>query len=426
MLTHCIIGKIKNNKSLMNGALFSLFSFIDRGISFVLLIILARYIMPADYGRLSLFDTIVQLLGFFVALSCQGYFSISYFQRKGELFKQDTTSIVLILISCTTILGVILFFLRSALANLADLPPLFLWFALAISFIQVFYFLFKDFLRIQEKVVRYGIVSCGFAIINFILSIFLVVNRSQGWEGRIYSSLVCTVFFGILGIIILLNNNLFTRHITWSGIRMILLWGIPLIPHQATSWIKQGCDRFIINGTHTIEDVGIFSFALTLTSIIIMIGTAFNATNSVSIYQILSADLPSKEKMIQLKRQTRNIGVVYSIGYVLVLVFGTVLVPFFLPQYSNSLPYFWILSLSGYFYCLYFLFVNYLFYFHKNNNIMMITFVTALVHLGLSLLLTRYSLYYTAIIHVVSQFIVLLLVMRESKRIINEKLSNVI
>ena len=410
----------------MNGTMFSMFSFIDRGISFILLIILARYITPAQYGHLSLFDTIVQLLFFFVALSTQGFFSISYFQRKGELFRQDTTSIIIILVVCTSILSVVLLFSQELLIRLANLPKVFLWYALIISFTQVFYYLYKDFLRIQEKIIRYGIVSCGFAILNFALSLYLVINQNQGWQGRVYSSLLCTLLFGAIGLYVLLRKRLFSRHFSWEGTKMILLWGIPLIPHQATSWIKQGCDRLIINGTHSIEDVGIFSFALTLTSIIIMIGTAFNATNSVSIYQILSTDVPANVKVSQLKRQTRNIGIIYTVGYIFVLVFGTALIPLLLPRYIGSLPYFWILSLSGYFFCLYFLFVNYLFYYHRNKNIMMITFLTALVHLLLSLILTRYSLYYTAIIHVVTQLIVFLLIVRESQKIIKEKLVNAV
>ena len=406
----------------MNGMLFSMFSFIDRGISFILLIILARYILPAEYGRLSLFDTIVQLLGFFVALSTQGFFSVSYFQRKGDLFRQDTTSIVVILMTCTTVLGVVLLFSQNALAKFANLPPVFLWYALTISCTQIFYFLFKDYLRIQEKVVRYGLLSCGFAVLNFALSIYLVIYKEQGWEGRVYSSLLCTVVFGVIGFLVLLRGRLFTRSINWQDTKMIILWGIPLIPHLAASWIKQGCDRLIINGTHTIDDVGIFSFALTLTGIVIMIGNAFNATNSVSIYQILSEDISAGEKLAQLKRQTRNIGIIYIVSYILVLIFGTALVPLFLPHYIGSLSYFWILSLSGLLFCFYLLFVNYLFYFHRNKNIMVITFITSLVHLGLSLILTRYSLYFTAVIHVLSQLIVLLLIIRESRSVIKEKL----
>lgn len=408
----------------MNGTMFSMFSFINRGISFVLLIILARYIMPAEYGRLSLFNTIVQLLGFFIALSCQGYFTISYFQRKGELFRQDVSSIVLIMAGCTVVCSVILLFSQDALARFAELPPLYLWFALIICVGEVFFYLLMDLMRIQEKVLRYGLLSCGFAVISFALSIYMVVYKGLNWEGRIYTHLIIAVVSGLLGFGVLAYKRLFSRHVTWEGTKTVIKWGVPLIPHHATGWIKQGCDRFIINGAHSIEAVGVFSFALNMTSIVNMIGMAFNQTNSVTIYQILASDKTAKEKKTFLKRQTRNIGLIYTIGYVAVLVFGTALVFWALPKYRPSLPYFWITSISGYLNCLYYLFVNYLFYYHKNSNIMMITFLTAVLHLGMSLLLTRYSLYWTAVIYVISQAIVLILIARQSLRVIREKLAD--
>ena len=43
----------------------------------------------------------------------------------------------------------------------------------------------------------------------------------------------------------------------------------------------------IINSNYSIEEVGLFSFALNLTSIITMIGLGFNQVNSVDIYKIL-------------------------------------------------------------------------------------------------------------------------------------------
>ena len=418
-----LIARLKGNKTLMNGALFSLFSFINRGIGFLLLIILARYIMPAEYGRLSLFNTIVQFLGYFIALSCQGYFAISFFQRKDELFRQDTTSIVLIMTVCTSVLSLVLIFCHESLARFAELPKSFIWFSIIISFTQVFYYLYTDFLRIQEKVTRYGIVSCGFAIINFVLSLYLVIYKGLDWEGRVYSHLICTTVSGLIGFIILARNKLFSLNITWEGTKNILLWGIPLIPHEATSWIKQGCDRFIINSTQSIEDVGLFSFALTLTSIVIMIGTAFNSTNSVSIYHILSSDLSAHEKQLKLRKQTRNIFKIYTVGYIAVLLVSSVLVPLLMPKYSGCMAYFWITSISGYLQCLYYLYVNYLFYYHKNQRIMIVTFMSAIIHLVLSLIFTRYSLYFTSLIYVISQGFVLALITHFSKRVIKEKIS---
>lgn len=415
------ISRFRSNKTLINGTLFSAFSFINRGISFVLLIILARYIMPAEYGQLSLFTTIVQFLAYFIALSCQGYFPISFFQRKGEYFRQDTTSIILILTVCTTVLSVLMLLFQNVLAAFAGIPRLFLWFAIIISFSQVLYYLFTDYLRIQEKVLRYGLFSCGFAVISFALSVYLVVYKEQDWYGRVYAFLICAVVTGLIGIFFLFKKRLLTRSVTWEGTKMILLWGVPLIPHEATTWIKQGCDRFIINSTHTIEDVGLFSFALTLTSIIVMIGSAFNATNSVSVYQILSSDNSSAQKKILLKRQARNIGAIYTVCYILVLLFGTLIVPIALPKYTASIPFFWITSISGFLECLYFLFVNVLFYYHKNHRIMEITFVTAIFHLLLSFILTRFSLYLTAGIYVVSQLVVLLLIIWQSLKVVKER-----
>lgn len=418
-----ILQRLKNNKTLMNGTLFSMFSFINRGISFVLLIILAKYILPGEYGQLSLFNTIVTLLGFFIALSTQGFLSVSYFQRK-ECFREDVTSIVLVTVACTLAISIILLFSQSALARIADLPPAFLWFALVICFSESLFNMLLDFVRIQEKVVRYGLLSCGVAIINFALSLYLVVYKGLNWEGRVYTHLIIAVVSGVIGLFVFLHKKLFTKAVTWKGTKEVIRWGVPLIPHQATGWIKQGCDRFIINGVHSIYAVGIFSFALNMTSIINMIGTAFNSTNSVTIYQILSSEKTVSEKKKELKKQTKVIGLIYTIGYLLALVAGSLIVWIALPKYSESLPYFWIISVSSYLNCLYYLFVNYLFYYFKNKVIMFVTFGTALLHLCLSLVLTRYSLYWTSIIYVITQAIVLFFIAREALKVIREKLKD--
>ena len=416
-----IINKIKTNKTLVNGSLFALFSFINQGVAFVLLVVLARYIMPAEYGKLSLFNTVVQFIGYFVALSTPGFLSVSYFKRKGELFRQDVSSIVLITSAGVVILSLIILLFKKPLSSFTDLPSSFLWFALIICFTQVFSRLFLDYLRVQEKVYKYGLLSCGIAIANFALSIYLVVVEQLDWEGRVYAYLLCSVLFGVLGFVLLARSRVFTTHISYDVIKMVLLWGIPLVPHEATLWIKQGCDRFIINSFHSIEDVGIFSFALTMTSVVIMMGTAFNATNSVSIFQILSSDNDVQYKKVRLKKQMRNIGTIYLGCYLLIVALGFILIPLLLPKYTNSLPYFFITSLSGFLQCIYFLFVNFLFYYNKNHQIMKITLSASLLHLGLSLLFTRYSLYCTAIIYVISQAIVLLFIGKHSLRLIRER-----
>ena len=401
-----LIKRFKGNKTLLNGSLFSIYSFFNEGIAFLLLLLLANYIAPKEYGQLSLFNTVVQFMSYFVALSTQGFLSVSFFRRGEEHFRQDFSSICLICLFGTITFSIINLLGGSMFAQKLSIPNTFLWLAISISFFSVFQRLWLNFHRIKEEVGIYGIISCSAAILNLILSLYLVIGAGYNWKGRVYAQVLCTAVYGIIAFFYFANKKLFTRNVTWPNIKMVAFWGIPLIPHLASVWIKQGGDRFIINHFHSVEDVGLFSFALNLTSVIIIIGSAFNSSNSVSLYKILSSSLNALQKRQQLKRQTRNIALILFVAYVFVVLSASILVPILLPRYSSSIPYFLILSLQGLGQCFYFLFCNYLFYFSRNKQIMYTTFFTSLFHLGLSFILTHYSLYYTCVIYVVSQVLV--------------------
>ena len=98
-----------DNKSLVNGMLFSMFSFINKGFIFLLLLILANYINPKEYGYLSLFVTVLMVISYIIALSTEGYLSISYLKDKREGTRQTFTDIMLIAITILTLLIIVLF-----------------------------------------------------------------------------------------------------------------------------------------------------------------------------------------------------------------------------------------------------------------------------------------------------------------------------
>lgn len=405
-----IIRKLKNNRSLINGAVFSIYSFINRGFSFILLMILANFITPAEYGYLSLWGTVVMVIGYFISMSSDGYLEVSYF-RDGESSITNTFSSVFFTTLITGILFAIALLLKGeAIAKALDLPVNSLYIALIISFFTVYSNLNLNLFRIREKVGKYGLFSCSNALLNFILSIVLVKYLQQGWMGRVNAQMVCFSFFGIIGLFLFLKG----KHLRLpdpSFWKKMLIWGIPLIPHLATNFIRQGCDRYIINGFHSIEDVGLFSFALNLATIISMIGMGFNQSNSVDIYKVLgNKEMDNATKMYHLKKQRKAIGAVYAIVTVLVVVVCFFGIPLLLPKYAESKMYIPLLSLYALFLCLYYLYTNYLFYFEKTKNIMYITLGSALLHLGLSFLLTRYSLFFTCGAYVLTQFLVFILI----------------
>ena len=411
------------NKTVKNGGTFAVFSFFNRGISFILLTILARYISPADYGELSLFNTLVTLLGFFVGLSTAGYLSVSFFKETKEKFKEDFTVICLITVTVTLVILFLFFVSDQWLSGILKVSVKFIFLGLLISFANVFVGLNLDYFRVQEKLTWYGILSCSFALLNFGLAMYLIVARNMNWHGQVYALVACNVLFALIAVFFFARNKLFSFSKSWATYKKILIWGAPIIPHLASGWVKQGLDRYIIEGTHTMDDVGLFSFALTLVSIIIMIGQAFNQTNSVNLYQTLSSIDTNENKLTSLHRKEKYLSLLYLVTVLAVMVGGSVFIPIIMPKYAVCVPYFLVLSIYGFLQCIYFLYCNYLFYFDNTKQLMFITFGSSIIHFLLSFWLTRYSLYCTCLIYVFSMMIVVFLVYKQSKKLLKENLS---
>ena len=414
--------KIQSNRTIVNGSLFSMFSFINQGFGFLLLLILANYILPAEYGYLNLFATVIMVLNYFISMSIEGYLSVAYF-RDGRSGVKNVVSCVFstsVLVALVMCLGTI--FLGDKISVLLSLPKHVLGMAVLISFFNLYLNLYLDYSRICEKVIRYGCFSCGNVFLNFVLSIFLVKYEGFGWEGRVYAQTVCCILLSIVCIAIFVKLGYVGKpnFLYW---KQMLFWGIPLIPHSASNFFRQGCDRYIINAYYDISDVGLFSFALTLCNMIIMVGVGFNQVNSVNIYKILGDKLmDNKEKLGRLKRLKRQILYIYIVASLIITILGYAIVPIALPKYAESVNYFIILAFYGFLYCLYFLNTNYLFYYSKTKNIMYTTFLSSILHLMLSLFVSRYSLYLTAGLYVFTQAIVVFFIRRMANKEIEKKL----
>ena len=418
----CIIKDYWHNKSLVNGSLFSIFSFINRGFSFLLLLILANYITPAEYGYLSLFSTVVMVVSYFMAMSTEGYMSVAFFKEGEEGIKNTFSCILATSLISLIIFGLIIATGGEKLASLLELPQNILYLSIAISFFTVFTNVNLDYIRLREKVKTYGIYSCGNAFLNFVLSIILIKTLLLGWEGRVYAQMICFILFGIIGLITFIGGG-YLRMPDRAYWKKMLIWGVPLIPHLATAFIRQGFDRYIINYYHTIDDVGLFSFALTLANIVTMIGHGFNQSNSVDIYKILGDKTMSNQtKLDKTNAQIRLFIRAYIFITVLVTAIGYFAFPLLLPKYSSAMNYFAILAIYGFLVCMYLVYTNYLFYYNETKTLMYITFGSSVLHLILSLFLTKYSLYITASLYGFTQLLVVLLVKRKALKLIQSNI----
>jgi len=410
-----ILTGIKNNSNFKNGILFTFFAFVNNGINFMLLVVLAGYLAPEGYGKLNLFTTSITIFSVLIPLGTSGFVSVCFFRKTKDELKKVINLISTISFFILILTLIILFFSGDFFSKIFGFSFKFQAVALLICFFQVFNLLNLEIWRLEEKPIKYGIYSLGIAFANFLLSIFLIVSLKMDWTGRVYAQLIITFLFFLISIGFLVYRKYFIlKKIDIILLKETLAFGVPLIPHQISTWMRQGVDRYIINYYIGTVTVGLFSFALNISNIIHMIGLAFNASNSVFIYKNLkNGDAEIKNKLL---KQTKGMCLLFLLITISVSVSAYIFMPYFFPKYISSRVFLFPLCTSAFFQCIYYLFVNYLFYFKKTKGLMYITTSISLFHLILSFIFTRYTVLYTAYITLFSNFVICALVILYSHK----------
>lgn len=405
-----------SSSTIKNGVLFSFFSFLNSGINFFLLIVLAGFLSINGYGKLNLFNTCITLITPLISFSTLGYIGVAYFRKSTPEFVNVIKSVCYISVVVFLFFCVISFCFKADWESWTGLSFEYILYAILICFVQIFTLINLEIWRIKEKVVSYGIYSLLVSGLNCCLTLLLVTQYHYGWLGRVYALIFGVGVFGFFSFYILWKKRYLNfQSVIQNVVTETLTFGIPLIPHQLSFWLRQGLDRFIINYYFTSEVVGIFSFANNFANIIMILGTAFNATNSVFIYKSISS---GEEVMrLRLRAQTKFMVSFFAIIVLLVVAGAYFFSPLIFPQYITSIKYILPLCLAAFFHCIYLLFVNYLFYFKKTKRLMNITLACSIVHMCLSLAFTRYDVLITSYISLVSNFLICIAVILYSHKV---------
>lgn len=408
------------NSTIKKASLYTIFSFLNSGINFFILLLLAALLTPSDYGSLNLYNTFYTIILFLISLSTTGYVSVIYFKGSELEYKRSVSSVLIITIVTFAILTLSLLAVPSStIANYLGFSKMIGWTALWISMTQVTITLILDIWRIEEKIYYYGIFSFLFALLNLLLTVIFVRFLDIGWLGRLYAQIIVTTLFSAIALFIIYKKQLLRYMPDKRTFYRVLLYGIPLIPHAISFWLRQGFDKYIVNVYYSVAMVGAYSLAMNVGSVINVIGNAYNSTNSVFLFKLFAKEKSPEDHKSYIRRNVLAIAAFAGITIACILV-GILLIKIFFNKYEPAIPYIVPLCIGSFIQCIYVVYVNILFYYLKTRQLMIITFTCSLVHVLLSLWLTKYSLMNTCYIFVLSNFATMLLVYLYSNKVLRD------
>lgn len=411
--------RVVRNNSFRNGIFFTLFSFLNSGVSFLIMMLMARYVLPESYGQLSLFTTMVSLLSIFICLNTNGLIGVNFFTQPLTVIRRLLNMVLMIALLVYLCFLTSMFLFKPALEEGIGLSIVFQFYGVSICLLQLVSSTLLDIWRLEERVGHYGVFSFLMVTSNLLLTVWFVALLRLDWQGRVYAQLLTCLLFSAVSIFILIKKGYLKRVLPLKkdfveGFK----FGIPLIPHSTSFWLRQGLDRYIINSFFTSSMVGLFSFAYNFANIILLIGNAFNASYSVNIYKTLA-----KADADTLKRLRRNCSYLVGVYFFITLsvcLLAAILIPFMFPKYKDCIVYLLPLCGGAMFQCFYLVYVNILFFYKRTNVLMYITFTFSVLHCLFSFVLTRYGVIYTAYVSLFSNMLIFVWVYGYSERVLKK------
>lgn len=372
---------------------------ISRGISFLLLPFVSYYILPEQLGIVANYDVLHSIICLIAGQAVVNSLPYFYYDRSHkEVALLVSNLIFLVLIIGVVFCGIILFtsqIIETHFHLSIGLQLLTIVSSVCNLLISINYVL----LRLEEKPYTFAKLQILQTILYVSLIIFLVIVQRMEAIGKIYSLVISLSFMCILHTFLLFKRKYIVFQKDNASIKFLLKFGIPLLPHSLSFWLKSGMDKLILTSICGLSANGLYSMAMSFGAVYSIFNTAFNNAYVPYLQKRLSnISLDNKvSEEINIVRLTYKVYLIFIILYFVSVFFCWIVINFILSEkYKQSFEFIPWIMLSLTIMSFYSLVVEFIYTKKKTAGLGIITFSCSIIQFILTYLFVRF-LGYTGI-----------------------------
>jgi O-antigen/teichoic acid export membrane protein len=263
-------------KLVSHTVIYGLGNYATRVIGFLLIPVYTRYLLPADYGILSLANMIGNLLFILCNMGQSTAFFRFYFDHDDAAGREQVVSTsVLLSVVCCAPLGVALLFWTPALTRLVFGDPAYAGILLLVclsTISNVFLRIPFAILRAKEEAARYAVLSIGRGLFAIVIALVLVVGFGQGVAGVVWSQFLSHFLF----LLPMLPGIVWGIRWRFSPplARNLMAYGTPLMLGGISTFVLNLSDRYFLKTYSTLDELGLYSLGYNLGEGLFLLVTA--------------------------------------------------------------------------------------------------------------------------------------------------------
>lgn len=247
-----------------------------RATAFFTMPIYTRIFSLDDYGVLSFVLTFGSMLGAILILGGDSAYARYFFEAKDTHQKQVVTSSwfaflalwsVAIAVICLPFVG-----LFSSWAFGSSQEALLFAVALLAAPVTLINLLCGQALRNQFRAQMFTVLNVVSTLLTVGCALFAVVVLDLGLAGVLLGSLAAGLI--VLPIRVWTIRDMLRPTFSVQVVREMLAFGLPFVPAAIAAWIFASSDRIVLGKLSTLDQLGLFAVATSVTSVLVMINSA--------------------------------------------------------------------------------------------------------------------------------------------------------
>lgn len=353
-----------------------------QGIAFFTTPIFTRLLSPEDYGYTALYGSWVSIVTLIVGLQTYGSIGnarIKYAEKEVNKYLSSIMSISLI---SFFIIFSFCFLFRKWLSNIFEIRQDLVILVVIQSFCAYTIAFYTAKLDQFKQVEKSTLLSVSQSLIVIILSLGAVLYFKENKAiAKIYAQAIPVIIYGIYFLILIYKNGRIVWNMAYN--KFCLTLTLPLLIHGVGGLIFSQSDRIMITKFQNQEQLGIYSVSYALCNVLNIIYGALNVS-WVPFYMDYKKQNQEKE-IISHSRRYIKLYTILSAGFVL-LAYDVykIMAP---EKYWTGMKLLPIFVLAFYFDFLYSFPVNFEFYHCKTKLIPLVTISSAIINIGVNLIL---------------------------------------
>lgn len=282
------IRKISSSSVIRNSFIYVFCDGLNKAIPFLLLPFITHYLTPADYGIVTNYNVLVQIISVFACSCTAAALPVMYAKLDKNEIKHYVSNMIFLNTAANVICVLVVLPIHQLIEETLSISFVYQLSVLVLVWFSGITNLNMLLWRCEEKPWGFGIYQISQSVVNAMGTIMLVIVLLLGWQGRIYSMIITTVLFGLISVYILFKRGYIEWGINKVYMKQTLFFALPIIPHALSFWFKSGVDKIFLTNMCSLADNGYYSVAITWGAVITMFLVALNNAYAPALYKKLA------------------------------------------------------------------------------------------------------------------------------------------